>query len=84
MTRYTRTGTDERGEMDEAGNIVERLKPCPFCGTMPQVRNSGTVDGDYVVCRSRKCSVQPCSNSGAIAAWNRRAPVEQKGEGSSE
>jgi len=70
--------------------MSEKLKPCPFCGLVPDVDNQATFRGDEgsrwgaVVC----CCVGPEIRKGfytpleewkdeAIAAWNERAPVTE-------
>jgi Lar family restriction alleviation protein len=71
--------------MDEDNNI--ELKPCPFCGYMPQVYSydyklpSGKVYARQwaVECSYHECQAQPSvdwhytTRKEAVEAWNRRA-----------
>ena len=52
------------------------LKPCPFCGTHPYVREG--ING-YAHCRtpgcwSNRCQTVSLDDAQQVAAWNRRAP----------
>jgi hypothetical protein len=55
------------------------LKPCPFCGTTPNIRpwHGGGPMKRLVRCRDENCLVVPMvsgtTRSRAIAAWNQRA-----------
>ena len=62
------------------------LKPCPFCGQKPLMRQiyseafaRGELQNYYVACLNEKCAVQPATQNNyrtkrqAVAAWNRRA-----------
>lgn len=52
------------------------LKPCPFCGSKPEIRRYG---GKYSAeCPNDDCEVRPetflkYSSDEAVKAWNRRA-----------
>ena len=55
-----------------------KLKPCPFCGTVPTVERTFYAAVHYVRCYGDKCTVQPSTAkhelpSTAARAWNRRA-----------
>jgi hypothetical protein len=58
------------------------LKPCPFCGIVPQLArdHDGTV---RLACQNcRQCAIQPCtrwypSETEAVAAWNERRRQEE-------
>lgn len=57
------------------------LLPCPFCGGEATVGPTATM---YIVeCNNAGCSANPDSiavfKHAAIAAWNRRAPVQAQG-----
>ena len=64
---------------------MSQLKPCPFCGEVPQIqhdewRDEGK-DGPavYIVCRSSTCWAEPSvmgdTEESAAAFWNTRAVV---------
>lgn len=57
-----------------------KLKPCPFCGEMPESFGSGEGQkGLMIECISENCpnpSVSYYDHATAIAAWNRRAPTD--------
>jgi len=61
----------------EGGISNEKLKPCPFCGTIPSVRTS-TSGRYYVMCHEEKCLMHVVTSTyyvkpeSAIAAWNKR------------
>ena len=51
------------------------LKPCPFCGKIPQLIDAGTYY--YVCCFNELCKIRPCTSEKnapeeAISAWNTR------------
>lgn len=66
------------------------LKPCPFCGELPQLSERDFM-GEYTVwaveCRAQECHaervrVEDCSRAEAITAWNTR-PALLRGAGDS-
>lgn len=60
-------------------DVMERLKPCPFCGQVPELK---TFTGEsctfyYIRCANPECpatcaSVQDKESSKAAARWNKR------------
>ena len=57
------------------------LSPCPFCGKQPYLDDMAYTGFVVVMCRNTRCFVEGPwrrTAAGAAAAWNRRAPVEQK------
>ena len=59
--------------------LMEKLKPCPFCGGKAILNGDPRVN--FAFCECEKCgartntvriSLQYCANDVAIAAWNRR------------
>lgn len=60
---------------------MQELKNCPFCGAEAEICESlGHVGKEYVAeCTECDALIPFCvSDAEAIAAWNRRAPVERK------
>ena len=56
------------------------LKPCPFCGAKPIIRQWPISNKLYVECINRKCKINPSTElkgweniNSHIDAWNRRA-----------
>jgi len=57
------------------GDRMEKIKPCPFCGADPEVRD--WMCGFCVSCENRECPCMPTSfvydtKEEAINFWNRR------------
>lgn len=65
--------------------MSKELKECPFCGSSgDEVAMHKEVDGCEWFVRCYVCHVETVRNetdAEAIAAWNRRAPVEQAPDG---
>lgn len=64
--------------------MMGELKPCPFCGDMPETEHMPEIGGYFVSCENGECSVNPSANNGgvdseeaAIVAWNIRASDQQ-------
>ncbi len=58
---------------------MAELKPCPFCGAIPIIRQWPVSNTLYVECVNRKCKINPSTAlkgwkdiNRHIAAWNRR------------
>ena len=58
--------------------MIEKLKPCPFCGAKPVLR---TDYASYIVCSNPNCFMnfdhgheQLMSEKMIIEAWNKRQP----------
>jgi len=56
---------------------MEKLKPCPFCGEMPKLREVPSMASWVIYCDSDSCGVRsetrPADTKAeVIAAWNRR------------
>lgn len=74
-------------EVEMGSEKINRLLPCPFCGSMASLITShpllpgGRRDTLYqVVCRLRECSamtMQWYPRKAAVAAWNRRPKCTQ-------
>ena len=61
------------------GDRMEKIKPCPFCGADPEVRD--WMCGFCVSCENRECPCMPTSfvydtKEEAINFWNRRPGEE--------
>ena len=78
---YTAAGMSwERAEPEEDRRVAVKLKPCPFCGMIPEVekyidRYNRTKYG--IECKSSKCDIQPTTpwyaeEKEAVKAWDRR------------
>ena len=59
---------------------MAELKPCPFCGLPPKMRETNIANMDMwvIYCKSTFCGVNPQTKytrtrTAAIEAWNRRA-----------
>lgn len=62
---------------------MTKLLPCPFCGGEAELHptydmDTGEMDGYFVICRNKNCTVWPetdeyLTEAEAIAAWNTRA-----------
>ena len=58
--------------------MQEKLKPCPFCGEKPKLKEHILYKHNYIVhCTNDFCLVEPCTKlypkeKQAIEAWNRR------------
>ncbi len=58
--------------------MTEELKPCPFCGNMPDILvvNLAT-DNSWIVCSDAGCAVSMSNDEDSledkINKWNRRA-----------
>jgi len=69
-------GTAER----KRGEVMEELKPCPFCGQPPLFGYRGKNAGANVIeCQNNDCPCMPfthaLAHAEAIAAWNTRAAL---------
>lgn len=69
--------------------MIEKLKPCPFCGEPARIRSEACTGGGvvfYAECGNRLCSVHPwvSATTPVVAAeiWNRRAEVTNDGTAS--
>ena len=63
--------------------MMSELKPCPFCGLSPKMRESdiGNITAWVVYCPHTICKVKPQTayirkRTDAIEAWNRRVDNE--------
>lgn len=63
------------------------LKPCPFCGSEPEIETYGDFhEGPmfHVRCPEAMCAVRPAVSCGSEAsvgeAWNRRAPERREAD----
>lgn len=60
--------------------MIDKLKPCPFCGGKPFIDKDKCFDGTFVYqisCVNRECDVSiktkwRATKKEAIEAWNRR------------
>lgn len=56
------------------------LKPCPFCGKKPGIKDIFVLGSEYqVACNYKYCPTQPCTEfqadkKKAIEKWNKRKP----------
>jgi hypothetical protein len=61
---------------------TEKLKPCPFCGAIPESFPSGDGTGLMIECVTPNC-VRPHTSwyppATAIQVWNTRAMLRQEG-----
>lgn len=59
--------------------MTDKLKPCPFCGRIPELRHDD--DGfSYIVCANDNCYVKTdgyLNDDTAIKAWNTRKPIDK-------
>lgn len=62
---------------------MDEVKPCPFCGAKPIIRQWPVSNKPYIACVNRKCKMHPStalsgweSINQHIRAWNRRADHE--------
>lgn len=58
---------------------MDKLKPCPFCGTEPVIRQWPGTNTLYIECINKKCKMNPSTGLQRwskievhIEAWNRR------------
>lgn len=59
-------------------NEEEDALPCPHCGADAWVSNIGGYEVGCKKCGTLGPSVHDCSREGAIEAWNKRAPINQR------
>lgn len=57
--------------------VTSKLKPCPFCGIIPELTYMKSIDKYFYSCPNEKCPCSPLTyahkNKGVVArAWNRR------------
>lgn len=57
---------------------MDKLKPCPFCGSVDLTNNGHFVECDD--CGAQGPCTYPIPNEGIIEAWNRRADKSEQGE----
>ena len=55
----------------------KNLKPCPFCGTYPNLEYDEHIKKFWINCNNPKCKIWPCTdvhkNKGVIVReWNKR------------
>lgn len=64
--------------------MMEELKPCPFCGTIPKVIEDISFHDYFVSCYNKKCPLDAVytddykSKKQAIKAWNTRSQEWQE------
>lgn len=80
MDENLRKCLDENGFTEASGyneKMVDpnHLRPCPFCGKAPIVREAAWTGLIYVCCRNKKCLVQP-STMNDINNYNGLSPVQ--------
>ena len=56
---------------------MSNVKPCPFCGELPDVEYFDDIKKYWVTCNNPKCRIQPHTDAHASKAvvvreWNRR------------
>lgn len=57
------------------------LLGCPFCGSKARYDDTALLDGVFIECSKPTCWAQGpvrATKGRAIAAWNRRAPIEKR------
>ena len=52
---------------------MDKLKPCPFCGSQPWIQHDDVLLGWFIHCHNCTGTVAAYTKEQAIEAWNRRA-----------
>ncbi len=61
--------------------MTETIKPCPFCGAIPELWQAAQSGAYFVECTNETCGTNPMTNPSryredAIRKWNRREEEE--------